>query len=61
MRIRPWLQREPGRFFLATKGDERTAAGAREELHRRWTGWASTTSIWGGGTPWPTRSNGTSP
>ena len=33
-RIRPWLQREPGRFFLATKGDERTAAGAREELHR---------------------------
>src|SRR6202034_12706 len=34
MRIRPWLQREPGRFFLATKGDERTAAGAREELHR---------------------------
>ena len=34
MRIRPWLQREPGRFFLATKGDERTAAEAREELHR---------------------------
>jgi aryl-alcohol dehydrogenase-like predicted oxidoreductase len=34
VRIRPWLQREPGRFFLATKGDERTAAGAREELHR---------------------------
>jgi aryl-alcohol dehydrogenase-like predicted oxidoreductase len=34
LRIRPWLQREPGRFFLATKGDERTAAGAREELHR---------------------------
>jgi aryl-alcohol dehydrogenase-like predicted oxidoreductase len=33
-RIRPWLQREPGRFFLATKGDERTAAGARDELHR---------------------------
>ena len=23
VRIRPWLQREPGRFFLATKGDER--------------------------------------
>ena len=23
-----------GRFFLATKGDERTAAGVREELHR---------------------------
>jgi len=34
VRIRPWLQREPGRFFLATKGDKRTAAGAREELHR---------------------------
>src|SRR5207237_4872638 len=34
VRIRPWLQREPGRFFLATKGDDRTAAGAREELHR---------------------------
>jgi aryl-alcohol dehydrogenase-like predicted oxidoreductase len=34
LRIRPWLQREPGRFFLATKGDQRTAAGAREELHR---------------------------
>jgi aryl-alcohol dehydrogenase-like predicted oxidoreductase len=34
MRIRPWLRREPDRFFLATKGDERTAAGAREELHR---------------------------
>ena len=34
VRIRPWLRREPGRFFLATKGDERTAAGAREELHR---------------------------
>jgi len=33
-RVRPWLQREPDRFFLATKGDERTAAGAREELHR---------------------------
>ena len=29
VRIRPWLQREPDRFFLATKGDERTAAGAR--------------------------------
>jgi aryl-alcohol dehydrogenase-like predicted oxidoreductase len=34
VRIRPWLRREPGRFFLATKGDERTAAGARDELHR---------------------------
>ena len=34
VRIRPWLRREPDRFFVATKGDERTAAGAREELHR---------------------------
>jgi aryl-alcohol dehydrogenase-like predicted oxidoreductase len=34
VRIRPWLQREPDRFFLATKTGERTAAGAREELHR---------------------------
>jgi aryl-alcohol dehydrogenase-like predicted oxidoreductase len=34
VRIRPWLQREPGRFFLATKTGERTKAGAREELHR---------------------------
>ena len=34
VRIRPWLQREPGRFFLATKGDERTAAGAREDVRR---------------------------
>ncbi len=34
LRVRPWLRREPGRFFLATKTDERTAAGAREELHR---------------------------
>jgi aryl-alcohol dehydrogenase-like predicted oxidoreductase len=34
LRIRPWLKREPGRFFLATKADDRTATGAREELHR---------------------------
>jgi aryl-alcohol dehydrogenase-like predicted oxidoreductase len=34
VRVRPWLRREPGRFFLATKGDERTKEGAREELHR---------------------------
>ncbi len=34
LRIRPWLKREPGFFFRATKGDERTAVGAREELHR---------------------------
>ena len=34
LRLRPWLRREPGRFFLATKTGERTAAAAREELHR---------------------------
>jgi aryl-alcohol dehydrogenase-like predicted oxidoreductase len=34
LRIKPWLKREPDRFFLATKTDERKAKGAREELHR---------------------------
>jgi aryl-alcohol dehydrogenase-like predicted oxidoreductase len=34
LRIRPWLKREPGRFFLATKTDARTRVEAREELHR---------------------------
>lgn len=34
LRIRPWLQREPGRFFVATKTGERTAKAAAEELHR---------------------------
>ena len=34
IRIRPWLSRNPGYFFLATKTGQRTAAGAREELHR---------------------------
>jgi aryl-alcohol dehydrogenase-like predicted oxidoreductase len=34
LRIRPWLKREPGRFFLATKTDARTKHEAREELHR---------------------------
>jgi aryl-alcohol dehydrogenase-like predicted oxidoreductase len=34
LRIRPWLQREPGRFFVATKTGERTAKAATEELHR---------------------------
>ncbi|HXM55835.1 MAG TPA: aldo/keto reductase [Candidatus Dormibacteraeota bacterium] len=34
LRVKPWLQRHPGRFFLATKTGERTAAGAREQLHR---------------------------
>jgi aryl-alcohol dehydrogenase-like predicted oxidoreductase len=34
LRIRPWLKREPGRFFLATKTDARTKNEARDELHR---------------------------
>src|SRR3977135_4365801 len=34
LRIRPWLKREPGRFFVATKTDQRTKAAARQELHR---------------------------
>src|SRR4029077_12491036 len=34
LRIKPWLRREPGRFFLATKTDARTAKDARDQLHR---------------------------
>ena len=34
LRIAPWLKREPGRFFLATKGDQRDEKGAREEIDR---------------------------
>src|SRR5579872_814848 len=34
LRIAPWLKREPGRFFLATKTGQRRAKQAREELHR---------------------------
>lgn len=34
LRIAPWLKREPGRFFLATKTGARSAKEAREELHR---------------------------
>src|SRR6202000_593693 len=34
LRVKPWLRGEPNRFFLATKGDERTYEAAREELHR---------------------------
>ncbi len=33
-RIGPWMDRHRGDFFLATKTGERTAAGAREHLHR---------------------------
>ncbi len=34
LRIAPWLKREPGRFFLATKTGQRRSKQAREELHR---------------------------
>jgi aryl-alcohol dehydrogenase-like predicted oxidoreductase len=34
LRIKPWLKREPNRFFVATKGDQRDEKGAREEIHR---------------------------
>ena len=34
MRIAPWLQRNPGTFFLATKTGERSYRGAREEIRR---------------------------
>jgi len=34
LRIAPWLKREPGHFFLATKGDMRDERGAREEIQR---------------------------
>lgn len=34
VRIASWLKREPGQFFLATKGDKRDEKGARQEIHR---------------------------
>jgi aryl-alcohol dehydrogenase-like predicted oxidoreductase len=34
LRVRPWLQRNRDRFFIATKTDARRAAPAREALHR---------------------------
>jgi aryl-alcohol dehydrogenase-like predicted oxidoreductase len=34
LRIGPWMARHRARFFLATKTGDRTAAGARESLHR---------------------------
>jgi aryl-alcohol dehydrogenase-like predicted oxidoreductase len=34
LRIGPWMAEHRRRFFLATKTGERTAAGARESLHR---------------------------
>jgi len=34
LRVAPWLRRNPGRFFVATKTGERRAGPAREQLHR---------------------------
>jgi aryl-alcohol dehydrogenase-like predicted oxidoreductase len=34
LRVAPWLKREPGRFFIATKTDAREKDAARDELHR---------------------------
>jgi aryl-alcohol dehydrogenase-like predicted oxidoreductase len=34
LRLASWLRRVPGHFFLASKTGERSAAGARESLHR---------------------------
>ncbi|MGZ4419508.1 MAG: aldo/keto reductase [Gaiellaceae bacterium] len=34
LRLAPWLARNPGRFFLATKTGEREYAAAREEIRR---------------------------
>ena len=33
-RIKPWLSRAPGQFFLATKSGEREAGAARQQLER---------------------------
>jgi aryl-alcohol dehydrogenase-like predicted oxidoreductase len=34
LRIAPWLKRYPQHFFVATKTEERTATGGKEQLHR---------------------------
>src|ERR1035437_1601000 len=34
LRLGPWMERHRDRFFLATKTEERTYAGARESLQR---------------------------
>jgi aryl-alcohol dehydrogenase-like predicted oxidoreductase len=34
LRVAPWLKREPGRFFIATKTDAREKDAARDQLHR---------------------------
>ena len=34
LRVAPWLKSNPGRFFVGTKTGKRTAAEAKEELHK---------------------------
>src|SRR6202171_5830087 len=34
LRIAPWLRREPGRFFVATKTGDRDYKGAKESIRR---------------------------
>ena len=34
LRVAPWLARHPGHFYLATKTGKRSAAEARDEIHR---------------------------
>jgi aryl-alcohol dehydrogenase-like predicted oxidoreductase len=34
LRVAPWLRRNPGTFFVATKTGERTYRAARDEIHR---------------------------
>jgi aryl-alcohol dehydrogenase-like predicted oxidoreductase len=34
LRLAPWLKRNPGAFFLATKTGQRDYKGAKEEIHR---------------------------
>jgi aryl-alcohol dehydrogenase-like predicted oxidoreductase len=34
LRVAPWLTREPSRFFLATKTDQRSYRAARDQIHR---------------------------
>jgi aryl-alcohol dehydrogenase-like predicted oxidoreductase len=34
LRVAPWLRRHPDAFFLATKTDERSYSGAREQIRR---------------------------
>src|SRR5215212_5168075 len=34
LRVAPWLKSHPGQFFVGTKTGKRTAAEARDELHR---------------------------